>query len=133
MRNMFSCQKKAVDFDLNMVNLSFKLAGEVLCNLNELILKQNTACWPTQRQRGMKRTSGWMSQICRQPLFEQLFLRQQILTVLNVCVAEGVLAVRVATVMVVDLARIRCLVLFDAELMVCGRTTERETEDDSFF
>lgn len=66
-------------------------------------------------------------------LFEQVFLRRRVLTVLSVCVAERVLAVCVATVMVVDLARIRHLVLFDAELMVCGRTTEREAVDDTVF
>lgn len=73
-----------------------------------------------------------MSQICRQPLFGQHFLRLQVLTVLGVCVAECVLAVCVATVVVgMDLARIRSLVLFDAELMVCSGTTERETENKS--
>ena len=49
------------------------------------------------------------------------------------CVAACVLAVRVATVMVVNLARKRRLVLFDAELMVRGGSAERETEDDKSF
>lgn len=44
--------------------------------------------------------------------------------------AACVLAVRVATVMVVvELASKRSLVLFDAELMVRGGSAERETED----
>lgn len=55
----------------------------------------------------------------------------RVLTVLGVCVAERVLAVCVATVMVVDLARIRSLILFNAELMVWSRTAQRETEDDT--
>lgn len=59
-----------------------------------------------------------MSQICRQTLFGELLLGLRVLTVLGVCVAERVLAVCVAAVMVVDLARIRSLILFDAELMV---------------
>lgn len=57
-------------------------------------------------------------------------LRRRGLTVLCVCVAACVLAVCVAAVMVVDLARKRTLVLFDAELMLRGGSAERETEDD---
>lgn len=53
-----------------------------------------------------------------------------VLTVLCVCVAACVLAVCVATVMVVDLARKRGLVLFHAKLMVRGGSAERETADD---
>lgn len=64
---------------------------------------------------------------CKQALFSR-----RVLTVLCVCVAACVLAVRVATVMVVDLARKWSLVFFDAELMVRGGSAERETEDDSF-
>lgn len=65
------------------------------------------------------------SQLCRQAL-----LRRPVLTVLCVCVAACVRAVCVATVVVVDLARKRSLVLFHAELMVRGGSAERETEDD---
>lgn len=54
-----------------------------------------------------------------------------LLTVLSVCVAECVLAVCVATVMVVDLSRIRSLVLFDTELMVRGGTAQREAKGDT--
>lgn len=61
---------------------------------------------------------------------KQALLRRRVLTVLCVRVTACVLAVRVATVMVVDLARKRSLVLFDAELMVRGGSAERETEDD---
>lgn len=93
--------------------------------------------WPLNKaQNADQRAAGNMkgalkhsldiSQICR-----QLFLRLRVLTVLGVCVAERVLAVCVATVMVMDLARIRGLILFDAELMVWGGTTERETEDST--
>lgn len=59
-------------------------------------------------------------------------LRRPELTVLGVCVAACVRAVRVApvVVVVVDLARKRSLVLFHAELMVRGGSAERETEDD---
>lgn len=64
---------------------------------------------------------------------KQALLRRRGLTVLGVRVAACVLAVRVATVMVVvvvELARKRSLILFDAELMVRGGSAERETEDD---
>lgn len=71
------------------------------------------------------------SQTWRHTLPWQLFFRLKVLTVLGVCVAKRVLAVCVASVMVVDLARIRSLILFNAELMVWGRTTQRETEDDT--
>lgn len=56
--------------------------------------------------------------ICRQTLFGQLLLGQRVLTVLGVCVAERVLAVRVAAVVVMNLARVGGLILLDAELMV---------------
>lgn len=59
----------------------------------------------------------------------RLSLRRRVLTVLGVCVTERLLAVCVA-VMVVDFARIRSLILFNAELMVWGRTTQRETKDN---
>lgn len=63
--------------------------------------------------------------------WNQALLRRRGLTVLGVCVAACVLAVRVATVMVVvvELASKRSLVLFHAELMVRGGSAERETED----
>lgn len=41
----------------------------------------------------------------------QWFLRQLVLTVLGVCVAQCVLAVRVAAVVMVGLARIQVLIL----------------------
>lgn len=63
----------------------------------------------------MKRASVYSLDISQ---IGQLSLRLRVLTVLVVCVVERVLAVCVATVMVVDLARIRSLILFDAELMV---------------
>ena len=56
--------------------------------------------------------------ICRQTLFGQLLLGLIVLTVLGVCVAEHVLAVRVAAVVVMNLARVGGLILLDAELMV---------------
>lgn len=61
---------------------------------------------------------------------KQALLRRRVLTVLRVCVAACVLAVCVATVMVVDLARKWSLVLFNTELMVRGGSAERETEDN---
>lgn len=73
----------------------------------------------------MKRASGPdVSQI------GQLSLRLTVLTVPGVCVAERVVAVCVTTVMVVDLARVRSLIIFHAELMVGSRTAQRETEDN---
>lgn len=69
--------------------------------------------------------------ICRQTLFGQLLLGLIVLTVLGVCVAEHVLAVRVAAVVVMNLARVGGLILLDAELMVWGETAEREAEDDT--
>lgn len=69
----------------------------------------------------MKRASVYRldrSQICGQTLPGQHLFRLKVLTVLGVCVAKCVLAVCVASVMVVDLARIRSLILLNAELMV---------------
>lgn len=56
----------------------------------------------------------------------QARVRLRLLTVLCVCVAACVLAVCVAAMMVVDLARKRSLVLLDAELVLRGGGTERE-------
>lgn len=70
------------------------------------------------------------SQILGQTLSGQHF-RLGVLTVLGVRVAERVLAVRVAAVMVVDFARVRSLILFNAELMVWSRAAQGETEDDT--
>lgn len=85
----------------------------MVCDLDELTLKQNSVL--------MKRASVYQldrSRIWRQTLPWQHFFRLKVLTVLGVCVAKRVLAVCVASVMVVDLARIRSLILFNAELMV---------------
>lgn len=92
--------------------------------------------WPSQ----MNNTEQEMSirqkietwQICRQTLFGQLLHRERELTVLGVCVAERLLAVCVAPMMVVELASVRGLILFDAELMVWSGTTQRETEEDTW-
>lgn len=89
------------------------------------VIQENRAP-PHNNRQGREALTGLdTSQICR-----QASLRRRELTVLCVCVAACVLAVCVAAVMVVDAARIRSLVLLDAEPMVRGRRAERETEDD---
>lgn len=114
------------------MNRYFEWESTAPCCLNELILSQNTGCWPTDSTEREKSVSVQTRHITDlQPLFGQLSLRLPVLTVLGVCVAECVLAVCVAAVVVVDLAGIRSLILFRAEL-VRGRSAERVTADITY-